>query len=86
MRTLILGIFIALILPHLCEGQDGVGIGTVSPDSSSILEIESTEKGILIPRLSTTEMLTIASPADGLMVYNTTINSLIFMLMEDGHR
>ncbi|MCO6163505.1 hypothetical protein [Flavobacterium sp. NRK F7] len=51
-----------------------IGIGTTSPDPSSILEIESTNSGLLIPRISlssTTDTVTIPSPATSLLVYNT---------------
>src|SRR5690554_1494383 len=50
-----------------------VGIGTTTPHESSILDVESTDKGILIPRLTTAERDAIAPPADGrgLLVYNT---------------
>ena len=51
-----------------------IGIGTTSPDPSSILEIESTNSGLLIPRISlssTTDTVTILSPATSLLVYNT---------------
>ncbi len=57
--------------------SDGkVGIGTTSPDLSAKLEINSTTKGFLPPRLSKIEMLNIASPAEGLVVYNTTSKTL----------
>lgn len=51
-----------------------VGIGTTNPATSSILELKSTNKGLLIPRISlisNTDSTTIASPAEGLMIYNT---------------
>jgi len=49
-----------------------IGIGTTSPDNSSILDISSTEKGVLLPRMTVIERLSIATPiADGLMVYQT---------------
>ena len=47
-----------------------VGIGTNSPDSSAALEIQSTEKGLLIPRLSESEMNAITNPAVGLVIYH----------------
>ncbi|MBU2926612.1 hypothetical protein [Winogradskyella psychrotolerans] len=53
-----------------------VGIGTENPDSSSILDLESTDKGLLLPRLTTGERDLISSPADGLTIYNTTTESL----------
>ncbi|WP_050009609.1 hypothetical protein [Flavobacterium sp. B17] len=51
-----------------------IGIGTSSPDASAALEVASTNKGMLIPRValtSSTDQTTITSPATGLMVYNT---------------
>src|SRR6478736_4672089 len=47
------------------------GIGTTSPNASSLLEIKSTSKGILIPRMTKTQRDAIASPATGLMIYQT---------------
>lgn len=55
-----------------------VGIGTTNPDDSSILDIESTDKGILIPRLTTAQINAIVSPAIGLMVFNTDLNEFQF--------
>lgn len=48
-----------------------VGIGTASPDPSSLLDITSTSKGLLLPRMTTTQRLAIVNPAQGLMVFNT---------------
>ena len=45
-------------------------------DDSSILELESTNKGLLIPRLTTTQINAIVSPANGLLVYNLDTNLL----------
>ena len=55
-----------------------VGIGTTSPNASSILNITSTTKGVLFPRMTTAEISAIASPADGLTVYNTTLKAICF--------
>lgn len=51
-----------------------VGIGTNAPDNSAVLDVKSTNKGVLIPRVALTgtgDVTTIADPANGLMVYNT---------------
>ncbi|WP_158847779.1 fibrinogen-like YCDxxxxGGGW domain-containing protein [Algibacter sp. L1A34] len=48
-----------------------VGIGTTTPDPSSILDIQSTTQGFLPPRMTTTELNAIISPAEGLLVFNT---------------
>ncbi len=55
-------------------GQSGgsVGIGTSSPASSAALDISSTERGMLMPRMSMGQILAVQSPADGLQVYCTT--------------
>lgn len=55
-----------------------VGIGTTSPDASAILDVESTDRGLLIPRHSTAQRDLIALPATGLMVFNTTTNTFEF--------
>lgn len=57
---------------------DNVGIGTTSPNASSILEVFSVTKGVLLPRMTTTQVNAIASPINGLTVYNTTLNTLCF--------
>jgi hypothetical protein len=56
----------------------GVGIGTTSPNASAKVEIASTTQGFLPPRLTTAERDAIASPAVGLVIYNTTTNCLNF--------
>jgi hypothetical protein len=53
-----------------------VGIGVTSPNASAKLEISSTTQGVLFPRMTTTQRGNIASPADGLVIYNTTDNKL----------
>jgi hypothetical protein len=55
--------------------HDQLAINNVSPDASSILDIASTTKGILIPRMTNTERDAISSPATGLMIYSTTDNN-----------
>src|ERR1700754_1364288 len=48
-----------------------VGIGTTTPDASSLLEIKSTSKGLLIPRMTKNQRDAISSPATALMIYQT---------------
>lgn len=52
-----------------------VGIGTTSPNVSSMLDVNSTSKGFLTPRMTTAERIAITTPADGLMVYDTSLKS-----------
>jgi len=57
--------------------DDGiVAMGTASPNSSAKLEISSTTQGVLFPRMTTTQRNAISTPADGLVIYNTTDNKL----------
>jgi hypothetical protein len=51
-----------------------VGIGTTIPDASSALDVSSTSKGFLMPRLTTTERDNVSLPATGLMIFNTILN------------
>jgi hypothetical protein len=53
-----------------------MGIGTTSPNSSAQLEVSSTNKGVLLPRLTQTQINAISSPPAGLQVYNTTQNCI----------
>jgi hypothetical protein len=59
-------------------GAVGIGTGTTAPAASSILDLTSTSKGILIPRMSTTQRNAITSPAIGLLVYDTTLNAFYY--------
>ena len=45
-------------------------------DGSAMLDVKSTDKGFLPPRLSTSELKAIPNPAEGLVVYNTTSKTL----------
>ena len=59
----------------LVLGQsENVGIGTTNPDQSAILDLSSSKKGLLIPRMTFSEKELIKSPAKGLMVYQTDLN------------
>ena len=49
--------------------------GTTNPDGSAMLEIKSSDKGMLIPRLTTLQRTSIGSPVAGLLVYDTTAGS-----------
>lgn len=53
-----------------------VGIGTAAPDSTAALEVSSTRKGFIMPRLSLGQRNSIINPARGLQVFNTTTNKL----------
>jgi hypothetical protein len=54
----------------------GAYINTTSVQASAILQADSTTKGFLPPRMTTTQKNAIATPAAGLVVYDTTLNKL----------
>jgi hypothetical protein len=69
---------LALTMPVHAQSTGNVGIGTTSPNNSALLDLTSTTMGLLIPRVTATQMNAIASPATGLLVYNTTANTFYY--------
>ncbi len=59
-----------MIIPWSLSSQ--IGINTSSPDASAIVEMYSTQSGLLIPRMTTVQRDLIAGPATGLQIYNLT--------------
>ena len=51
------------------DSLGSVGIGTTLPNASSLLEIKSTTKGVLFPRMTLSQRNAVASPATGLLIY-----------------
>lgn len=68
--------FLTILVLVYSLGQAQIGIGTTTPNASAILDITSTSKGLLLPRLTTAQRDAIASPVSGLMVFNTTTNKV----------
>lgn len=63
-----------ILLTFLCSlfyAEAQVGINTITPDPSALLDIESTDKGVLIPRMTQAQRNLITSPVDGLLIYQT---------------
>ncbi|WP_417199900.1 hypothetical protein [Bizionia sp.] len=59
-------------------GFSQVGIGTLMPNESAMLDVVSTTKGMLTPRMTSVERLAIANPVNGLLVYDTSENAFYF--------
>ncbi|GIV43239.1 MAG: hypothetical protein KatS3mg035_0362 [Bacteroidia bacterium] len=63
---------ILIILANFCSFTFAqIGIGTTTPNPSSILDLSSTDKGFLAPRMTQAQRTAIATPATGLLVYQT---------------
>lgn len=70
----VLGVFVLLSSTHPVGAQNLIGGETGDP--TAILELQSTNKGLLIPRMTIADRSAITNPAPGLMVFNTTLNCL----------
>lgn len=54
------------------DNGTSVGIGTATPSSNAVLDLTSTSKGVLLPRLTDAQRNAISSPTEGLIIYNST--------------
>ena len=67
--------FLCLVGCTAFYGQS-VGIGTTKSDSSALLDLWSTSKGLLLPRMTNTQRNAIFQAANGLLIYNTTTHQI----------
>ncbi|AXY74785.1 hypothetical protein D3H65_12675 [Paraflavitalea soli] len=72
-------ILAAFILASTMFAQAQVGIGTTTPNASAALDVQSTTRGVLLPRMTSAQRIAIATPADGLIVYQTDAVSGLWM-------
>lgn len=75
MRTLFF-FFLSMAAVHLI-GQP-MGIGTSAPNAAAQLELQATNKGLLIPRMTTAQRNAIAFPPEGLMAFVTNNNTFSY--------
>ncbi len=68
--SLIIALFLLASVDVLLA-QNNVGIGTATPHPSAILDVETNNKGVLVPRLNAVQRQTIPNPANGLLVFDT---------------
>ncbi|MFN3445403.1 MAG: hypothetical protein ACK44D_06665 [Bacteroidia bacterium] len=76
MKKLILSLFLFAIACIPLKAQVKIGNNPNTINANSILELESTTKGLLIPRMTTSERNALVSPPNGLQIFNTTTNML----------
>jgi hypothetical protein len=60
-----------LLISHFVNAQ--IGIGTNTPSANAVLDVNSTNKGLMLPRLNNT--LAVSSPTAGLMIYDKSTNA-----------
>lgn len=61
-----------------------IGIGTNAPNASALLDLTSTSRGVLFPRMTEAQRLAIASPATGLIVYQTDATEGVYVRKSTG--
>lgn len=73
--TGLLTLLFSILSLHLSSQAVGIRADNSLPDASSMLDIKSNTKGLLIPRMTSTQRIAIVVPAVGLMVYDTDTQS-----------
>ncbi|MFO7702644.1 MAG: hypothetical protein R6V37_06625, partial [Psychroflexus maritimus] len=71
-------LMLSLLLLGLNKVNSQVGIGTPSPDASAALDVHSTTKGFLPPRLSENDRDAMANLSVGLVIYNSDTDCIEF--------
>ncbi len=62
---------LAIITGLTVSAQVGIGVNFANVDPSAELDVSSTTKGFLVPRMTSSQRLNIVSPASGLLLYQT---------------
>lgn len=78
MRTRHSSFLAFLLTAYISHAQVAINSTAANPDNSAMLDITSTTKGMLIPRMTTAERTAITTPATGLLVYDNTLSLFYF--------
>src|SRR5688500_20345267 len=73
--------FLSLFVVSFVFSQQGVAVNTdgSNPHASAMLDVKSTTGGLLAPRMTSAQRIAIASPATGLIVYQTDGTTALYM-------
>lgn len=72
MQTKLFFLIIACCFQQIIFAQNiGINSSGAAPDKSAMLDVSATDKGMLVPRMTTAQRTAIVSPAEGLLVYQT---------------
>ncbi len=74
MRTKSCSFLILMLTACITHAQVAINTTGANPDNSAMLDVTSTTKGMLIPRMTTAERTSIPAPAAGLLVYDNTLS------------
>jgi Chaperone of endosialidase len=83
MKLIKLFLSICTMLLCMCAAAQNVGIGIATPNPSAMLEVASTDKGMLVPRMFAAQRIALPIPANGLLVYD--IDSTCFAYQVGGN-
>ena len=78
MKTGFSVLLFVFVVAQLCAQNNNVGIGTTTPNATAILDVTSTDKGVLVPRLTTAQRTAITNPAQSLLVYDTDLGCFYY--------
>ncbi|MEM6318770.1 MAG: tail fiber domain-containing protein [Bacteroidota bacterium] len=77
---IIITCYLLLTTLHLATAQVGINSDNSDPDASAMLDVSSTDKGLLIPRMDSTSRQSISEPANGLLVFDTDFSSFWYYI------
>lgn len=78
-KALTLTVFLLAVFLQQVRAQNvGINATGAAPDASAMLDVVSTTRGALIPRMTTLQRTAIAAPAVGLFVYDTNLNAFLY--------
>jgi len=77
-KVLLLSILLVLGASQIFGQAVSINTDGALPNASSILDVKSTTKGVLVPRMTSAERNAIAAPATGLLVYDLTTQSYFY--------
>ncbi|KAF0194994.1 MAG: hypothetical protein FD166_3234 [Bacteroidetes bacterium] len=78
MKGIYLFIVVLILLAVQSKAQVAVNTDGTNPDPSAMLDVKSTSRGMLVPRMTTAQRTAIAAPAFGLLVFDNTTQSFWF--------
>jgi N-acetylneuraminic acid mutarotase len=76
--------FLILFISYSTLAQVGISATNITPNTSAMLDVSSTTKGILIPRMNTLQKNAIPNKAEGLMVYDTDSKLFSYWIVAAG--
>lgn len=84
MKKRLVALSLGLVASFSVLGQDNVGIGTNTPNPSAVLDVNATNKGMLVPRLTSAQRSAIVNPANSLLVYDTDVECFYYFKTSSG--